>query len=117
MELLQAMMQATLPLQCNCSTSRAHTSCFAISSQTQVERFVFRPALSDRARYYAVITLNQLVLSRRSQEGGDALAAKLIDLYFSLFALIMGGKLGNAATLVEKEVRADVMDDLRLSLS
>jgi hypothetical protein len=31
----------------------------------QVERFIFRPGLQDRARYYAVIFLNQLPLSHK----------------------------------------------------
>ena len=35
----------------------------------QVERFVFRPGLSDRARYYAVVYLNQMVLSHREGQG------------------------------------------------
>jgi hypothetical protein len=48
----------------------------------QVERFVFRPGLSERAHYYAAITLNQLALSARPQEGGGALAKKLVEIYF-----------------------------------
>lgn len=33
----------------------------------QVERFVFRPGLSDRGRYYAVTFLNQIPMSNRPQ--------------------------------------------------
>ena len=36
---------------------------------TEVERFVFRPGLKDRAQYYAVIFLNQMVLSHKDLEG------------------------------------------------
>ena len=36
---------------------------------TEVERFVFRPGLKDRAQYYAVIFLNQMVLSHKDSEG------------------------------------------------
>eukprot|EP00775_Hariotina_reticulata_P010046 gene10046-10202_t len=52
----------------------------------EVERFVFRPGLSDRARYYCVTFLNQLALSHRASEGGSDLAQKLINIYFSLRA-------------------------------
>lgn len=63
----------------------------------QVERFLFRPGLSDRARYYCVTLLNQLALSHRASEGGSDLAQKLINIYFSLFKLLLEGKLGTAA--------------------
>jgi ribosome biogenesis protein MAK21 len=43
---------------------------------------VFRPGLPDRARYYAAVTLNQLALSARPQEGGGALAKRLVEIYF-----------------------------------
>jgi ribosome biogenesis protein MAK21 len=46
---------------------------------------MFRPGLSDRARYYCVVALNQLALSHRDKYGGPDLARKLIDLYFTLF--------------------------------
>ncbi len=46
---------------------------------------MFRPGLSDRARYYCVVSLNQLALSHKDKFGGPALARKLIDLYFTLF--------------------------------
>ena len=65
----------------------------------QVETFLFRPGLTDRAQYYAVTFLNQLVLSHKEREGGSELAKKMIDIYFSLFKLIMAGKMGRAATL------------------
>lgn len=35
----------------------------------EVERFVFRPGLADRARYYCVVYLNQMVLSHRESQG------------------------------------------------
>uniref|UniRef100_A0A383VK77 CCAAT-binding factor domain-containing protein n=1 Tax=Tetradesmus obliquus TaxID=3088 RepID=A0A383VK77_TETOB len=63
----------------------------------EVERFVFRPGLAERGRYYAVTFLNQLPLSHRPQEGGTALAQKLVDIYFSLFRLLLEGRVGNAA--------------------
>jgi hypothetical protein len=31
----------------------------------EVERFMFRPGLQDRARYYAVVYLNQMVLNHK----------------------------------------------------
>jgi len=63
----------------------------------EVERFIFRPGLTDRARYYCVVYLNQMVLTHT--ENGAKLARKLVDIYFSMFALILGGKLGTAATM------------------
>jgi ribosome biogenesis protein MAK21 len=72
----------------------------------QVERFVFRPGLAERGRYYAVTFLNQLALSHRPQEGGSALAQKLIDIYFSLFRLLLEGKLGNAAARQQQKEEA-----------
>ena len=36
---------------------------------TEVERFVFRPGRKARAQYYAVIFLNQMVLSHKDSEG------------------------------------------------
>jgi len=62
-----------------------------------VERFLFRPGLQDRARYHAVIFLNQLVLSRRPEHGGPALAAQLVGTYFTVFRLILEGHVGHAA--------------------
>jgi hypothetical protein len=70
----------------------------------QIERFVFRPGLSERAHYYAAITLNQLVLSARPSEGGGALAKALVEIYFRLFSLILEGKMGQAATLKRQMV-------------
>lgn len=42
---------------------------------------LFRPGQSAHAKYYAIITLNQTVLSVREQE----VANKLLEIYFSLF--------------------------------
>lgn len=42
---------------------------------------LFRPNQSAHAKYYAIITLNQTVLSMREQE----VANKLLEIYFSLF--------------------------------
>lgn len=53
----------------------------------------YRPNQKARARYYAVVTLNQMVLTHHPQHGGPV-AAKLVDLYFTLFQLVLDGKLG-----------------------
>ncbi|KAK4508637.1 hypothetical protein PRZ48_002376 [Zasmidium cellare] len=42
---------------------------------------LFRPGQSDHAKYYAIITLNQTILSQKDQELGN----RLLDIYFSLF--------------------------------
>ncbi|PGG99901.1 hypothetical protein AJ79_08383 [Helicocarpus griseus UAMH5409] len=50
---------------------------------------LFRPNQSQHAKYYAIITLNQTVLS----SGEESVASKLLDIYFSLFvALLKPGK-------------------------
>ena len=78
----------------------------------EIERFVFRPGLADRARYYAVIYLNQIVLTHQDKNvrsggkgsaGGSTLARKLVDLYFTLFKLIIEGRLGTSASLAAAE--------------
>jgi ribosome biogenesis protein MAK21 len=74
----------------------------------QVETFLFRPGLADRAQYYAVTFLNQLVLSHKEREGGSDLAKKLIDVYFSLFKLIMQGKMGRAAAMAAQQQQQQV---------
>ena len=62
----------------------------------QVERFLFRPGLQERARYYAVVFLNQMVLSHKASEGGAALAKKLVELYFTMFRMVIEGHFGRA---------------------
>ncbi|GLI62277.1 hypothetical protein VaNZ11_004885, partial [Volvox africanus] len=69
----------------------------------EVERFVFRPGLADKARYYAVIFLTQIPLSRQASEGGDALAKKLISVYFTLFKMVVEGTIGAAAQLRKQQ--------------
>ncbi|KAF2866690.1 CBF/Mak21 family-domain-containing protein [Massariosphaeria phaeospora] len=46
---------------------------------------LFRPNQSGSAKYYAVITLNQTILSVREQE----VANKLLEVYFSLFVALL----------------------------
>lgn len=71
----------------------------------EIENFIYRPGLKDRARYYAVIYLNQIVLSAKDPpkvlpDGTSAtLAKRLVDIYFTLFKLIIEGSLGTAASI------------------
>ncbi|KAI4188535.1 MAG: hypothetical protein LQ348_003910 [Seirophora lacunosa] len=46
---------------------------------------LFRPGQSLHAQYYAVITLNQTILSSKE----ESVARKLLDIYFSLFAKLL----------------------------
>lgn len=46
-----------------------------------VERMIFRPNIADKAQYYGICFMNQLVLSQDE----DHLASKLISIYFSFF--------------------------------
>lgn len=59
-------------------------------------RCACRPNQKARAVYYAVITLNQMVLSHHTKHG-TPVANKLIDIYFTLFHLVLDRKIGNAA--------------------
>ncbi len=73
----------------------------------EIEDFIYRPGLKDRARYYAVVYLNQIVLSsrdapRRLPDGTTVtLGKRLVDIYFTMFKLIMEGKLGTAASIAQ----------------
>lgn len=48
----------------------------------EVQRFVLRPNVGERAQYYAVIFLNQLILTRREPQ----IAQTLLLIYLALFA-------------------------------
>ncbi|OGM47550.1 CCAAT-box-binding transcription factor [Aspergillus bombycis] len=50
-----------------------------------VEEVLFRPGQSQHAKYYAIITLNQTVLSTREEQ----VAAQLLDIYFALFVAFL----------------------------
>ena len=50
-----------------------------------VEEVLFRPGQSQHAKYYAVITLNQTVLSLKE----ESVALKLLDIYFSIFVALL----------------------------
>ncbi|KAJ5279776.1 hypothetical protein N7478_005148 [Penicillium angulare] len=50
-----------------------------------VEELLFRPGQSSHAKYYAIITLNQTVLSSKEEK----VAMQLLDIYFSLFVTIL----------------------------
>lgn len=50
-----------------------------------VEELLFRPGQSSHAKYYAIITLNQTVLSMKEQQ----VAMQLLDIYFSLFVTLL----------------------------
>lgn len=46
---------------------------------------IFRPGQSLHAKYYAIITLNQTILSQKE----ESLANRLLDIYFSLFVQLL----------------------------
>lgn len=49
---------------------------------------LFRPGQSDHAKYYAIITLNQTILSQKEEQ----LANRLLEIYFSLFVQLLKPK-------------------------
>ncbi|KAJ3180641.1 hypothetical protein HDU87_001754 [Geranomyces variabilis] len=69
----------------------------------EVERLLFRPNISDRARYYAVTFLNQIVFSHKEQDA--AAANRLIEVYFAVFDGL--GKRKAEAESVEVIVKKD----------
>ncbi|KAG0006584.1 hypothetical protein BGZ65_006369 [Modicella reniformis] len=64
---------------------RAHPGMTMIAVR-EVERLLMRPRVSERAQYYAIITLNQTILNTRQVD----VANKLIDIYFVFFKRILG---------------------------
>ncbi|KAI8109579.1 hypothetical protein M9434_000861 [Picochlorum sp. BPE23] len=73
----------------------------------EIENFIYRPGLQDRARYYAVVYLNQIVLSNRDKpmslpnKKSITLGKRLVDIYFTLFKLIIDGVLGTSASIAQ----------------
>ncbi|XP_024383278.1 protein SLOW WALKER 2 [Physcomitrium patens] len=55
----------------------------------EVDSFLFRPHVGNRARYYAAVFLNQIMLAKRGD--GPMVAKKLINLYFALFRTVTVG--------------------------
>lgn len=59
---------------------------------------IFRPGQNSRAKYYAVNTLNQTILSTKEPE----LADSLLKVYFGMFlSLLKNGELGHLDTALE----------------
>lgn len=50
-----------------------------------VEEFLFRPGQGQQAKYYAIITLNQTILSAKEEQ----VALQLLEIYFSLFVTLL----------------------------
>lgn len=72
--------------------------------------FGCRPNQKARARYYAIVTLNQMVLSHDPQHGSP-LAVKLINIYFTLFQQVLDGKLGFYAERAAGGAAGDTGDE------
>ncbi|KAI9483678.1 MAG: CBF/Mak21 family-domain-containing protein [Benjaminiella poitrasii] len=51
----------------------------------EIEQFLFHPSTSEKAQYYAIITINQTILTSKD----TAAANKLIELYFIFFRKIL----------------------------
>ncbi|KAJ5713962.1 uncharacterized protein N7483_011143 [Penicillium malachiteum] len=86
-----------------------------------VEELLFRPGQSQHAKYYAIITLNQTVLSSKE----EPVAMQLLDIYFSLFVTILKptqpkkpsynikshGKHGNKGSKNKGPAKGEAQDD------
>lgn len=73
---------------------------------SEVERLLLRPNIGDRARYYAITFLNQIVLTKAKADV-DA-ANKLIGLYFTIFTALvksMKSETGPAAPIKKDRKR------------
>ncbi|KXS17737.1 CBF-domain-containing protein [Gonapodya prolifera JEL478] len=92
---------------------RKHTHpVFKLIVVSEVERLLFRPNVANRARYYAIVCLNQLELRRGAEGIGAAddpdikCANKLIGVYFAVFEEMMsqdGSRKGHGDTEVKEE--------------
>jgi hypothetical protein len=67
------------------------------------------PAQGCRGR--ALAPPCQVPLSHRASEGGEPLARQLVDLYFTLFRLVVEGHMGAAAALRKQQVRRGARAD------
>ncbi|KAJ4661853.1 RNA-binding ribosome biosynthesis protein mak21 [Exophiala dermatitidis] len=63
--------------------------------------FIFRPGQSLHGKYYAVVTLNQTVLSPKE----EAVAQKLLDIYFALFTQLLKPSTAATEEKTEEEPR------------
>ncbi|KAI9886306.1 MAG: hypothetical protein M1823_001915 [Watsoniomyces obsoletus] len=80
----------------------AHPPMKTIIISTIENELVFRPRQSSHAIYYAVITLNQTVLSSREPD----VASKLLQIYFGLFTALLKESPKNAANAEAKDSQA-----------
>ncbi|KAG2184086.1 hypothetical protein INT44_009101 [Umbelopsis vinacea] len=51
----------------------------------EIEQLLLRPNISERAQYYAVVTVNQTILTSKDEE----VANKLVDIYFVFFRRLL----------------------------
>lgn len=65
-----------------------------------IETELLRPGQSLHAKYYAVTTLNQTILSTKE----EALAHKLLDIYFDMFTSILKQRTVTAQTVAKREL-------------
>ncbi|KAL8851282.1 MAG: hypothetical protein Q9221_003812 [Calogaya cf. arnoldii] len=70
---------------------------------------LFRPGQSLHAQYYAVITLNQTVLSGKEED----MAKKLLDIYFSLFARILAKPDSKESVEAENTIRINQKGEIQ----
>ncbi|KAL2006151.1 hypothetical protein VTN00DRAFT_9805 [Thermoascus crustaceus] len=64
---------------------QAHPLMKATIIKSIESELLFRPGQSQHAKYYAVITLNQTILSKKEEQ----VAVQLLDIYFSLFVALL----------------------------
>jgi len=107
----------------------AHPAMKAIIINTIESDLLFKPGQSPNAKYYAIITLNQTVLSKKEQD----VAVKLLDIYFSIFVGLLkddkpkqegetvngtkqggGGKAGKKAKQKQKQKEAAAEQEIQL---
>jgi ribosome biogenesis protein MAK21 len=51
----------------------------------EIEQLLMRPNISERAQYYAVVTVNQTILTSKDEEAAN----KLVDIYFVFFRRLL----------------------------
>jgi ribosome biogenesis protein MAK21 len=72
----------------------------------EVERLLWRPQVGTRAQYYAILFLNQIVLSHHAND--EAVANKLVEIYFTLFETLV-----KTRTKEDKDMEQQTPDEKR----
>lgn len=69
----------------------------------EIEQLLLRPNISERAQYYAVVTINQTILTSKDEEAAN----KLVDIYFVFFRRLL-----KVSEKMDKEEKSGLDDEV-----